>query len=492
MIKFVFILLIMAFNIKAEIPKIIKWAADTESGAPFAMIDPRATNKMIGFEVEIMDEIARDLGVKLEFVQNSWDGLIPGLKAHNYDVAINGIEITAERQREVSFSRPYYATFEQLTVRKNQEGIENLSDLKKRKVGTLKSSLAQTILENEGGIEILTYESEVAAYSDLKNNRTDAVLLDSPIAIYYALPDPELKLVGGPIGQMLYGITVHKDNPELLHAIDSVLKKMEKDGRLREILDRWNIWNPLMASLLNDQAPTRTPPVMYQEFLQSTSGKKSIGVKLKQYASFLPALMKGALMTIEVSIISMLLAIVVGLALATMRLYGNRFISKIAIIHIELVRGTPLLIQLFFIFYGLPYIGIKLNSFIAAVLGLGFNYGAYEAENYRAGINSVPVTQTDAARALGMDQRQTFSHVILPQALRISLPPMTNDFISLLKDSSLVSTITMVELTKVYGQLSSTYYDFFGTGILVALIYLFLGLPFIKLAKYFEGKLQPK
>ena len=472
--------------------KILKWAADTESGAPFAMVNPKETTRLIGFEVEIMEEIASELGYKLEFVQNSWDGLIPGLKNKNYDVAINGIEITPERQKEINFSRAYYSTYEQLVVRKDQEGIDALADLHGKKVGTLKSSLAQTILEKEGGIEILYYESEVAAYSDLKNNRSDAVLLDSPIAIYYALPDPALKLVGPPIGQMLYGIAVNKDRADLLKAINSVLKKMEKDGRLREILDRWNLWNHPMALRLSDNSPSNTPPEMYQRFLETASGEGGLKIKMKQYMSFMPALLKGALMTIEVSILAMMLAIVTGLVLAIMKIYGGKITSKLAIYYIEIVRGTPLLIQLFFIFYGLPYIGIKFNSFVAAVLGLGLNYGAYEAENYRTGILSVPKTQVEAGTALGMDQPQVLRHVILPQAFRVSLPPMTNDFISLLKDSSLVSTITMVELTKVYGQLSSTYYDYFGTGILVAIIYLLLGLPFIKMAKHLEQKLHLK
>jgi polar amino acid transport system substrate-binding protein len=474
----------------ASLPNPLKWAADTESGAPYAMITSDPKLPLIGFEVEIMEAIADELGVKLEFVQNAWDGLIPGLKNNNYDVAINGIEITPDRQMEVSFSRAYYSTYEQLVVRNNQQGIETLSDCKKKKVGTLKFSLAQRLLEAEGGIEILTYESEVAAYSDLKNKRTDAVLLDSPIAIYYAKADRDLKFVGAPIGQILYGIAINKEKTELWNAIDIALKKISNNGKLREILDRWNLWTPLMASYLDDLTPSRTPPVAYQQFLQKNSAQKSFLTKLKQYISFFPALLKGALMTLKVSLVGMLIAIVVGFILAVMKIYGNGLLSWTATFYIEIIRGTPLLIQLFFIFYGLPYMGVRLSPFIAGILGLGLNYAAYEAENYRAGIFSVPKAQVEAAIALGMGQRQTLLHVILPQAFRISIPPMTNDFISLLKDSSLVSAITMVELTKVYGQLASTYYDYFGTGILVASIYLILGLPFIRLARYFERKLN--
>ena len=124
------------------------------------------------------------------------------------------------------------------------------------------------------------------------------------------------------------------------------------------------------------------------------------------------------------------------------------------------------------------------------MLGLGLNYAAYEAENYRAGILAVPHAQMEAALALGMTRWQAIRHVVAPQAFRLVLPPVTNDFISLLKDSSLVSVITMVELTKAYGQVATTYYDYFGTGIIVAIIYLLLGLPFVRLARWAETRLN--
>ncbi|MCB0351654.1 MAG: amino acid ABC transporter permease, partial [Bdellovibrionales bacterium] len=152
--------------------------------------------------------------------------------------------------------------------------------------------------------------------------------------------------------------------------------------------------------------------------------------------------------------------------------------------------GTPLLIQLYLIFYGLPYIGLRLDPFAAAVIGLGLNYGACEAENYRAGIQAIPKAQIDASYALGMTPAQSLRHVVVPQAMRIVIPPVTNDFIALLKDSSLVSVITMVELTTIYGQLASTYFDYLGIGLLTAGVYFLIGLPFVKLSRHFEARLN--
>jgi polar amino acid transport system substrate-binding protein len=202
----------------------------------------------------------------------------------------------------------------------------------------------------------------------------------------------------------------------------------------------------------------------------------------------LPRFAKGAFLTVVISVTSMLLAIIVGLFLALGKIYGPFLISKLSVMIIEIIRGTPLLIQLYFIYYGLPKLGISMPPMVAAVVGLGLNYAAYEAENYRAGIFSVPRGQMEAAVALGMTRKKALRFVILPQAVRLVIPPMTNDFISLLKDSSLVSIITIVELTKVYFQISSAYFDFIGTGIIVAVIYLLLGLPFVKLSKFVEKK----
>jgi polar amino acid transport system substrate-binding protein len=232
-------------------------------------------------------------------------------------------------------------------------------------------------------------------------------------------------------------------------------------------------------------------PVMYEYFLNSTNRQRTLSEKIRLYGTFIPVLARGALTTLEISLGAMVLAVAFGLVLALMRLYGPKPLSITALLYIELIRGTPLLIQLFFIFYGLPYAGLKLSPFVAAILGLGLNYAAYEAENYRAGIAGVPKSQSEAGRALGLSHSQTVRHIVVPQALRIVIPPITNDFISLLKDSSLVSVITMVELTKLYGQLASTYYDFLGIGVLVAGFYLLLGLPFVRLARYVEKRLSP-
>ena len=467
----------------------LRWGGDTEGGAPYMFQDPKDTTRIIGYEVEIIEAIAKHLGKKPVFVQNGWDNLIPGLQRKLYDVAIDGLEITPEHKQEVNFSIPYYATFLQLAVRRDNKTIESLEDCHGKVVGTLKQAYSHQVLEEFGGIEIRLYEDEINAYSDLVNGRLDATLFDAPIAVFYAGFNPEIKFVGPEIGRMEYGIAVRKEDKELLKEINGAIVALRDSGELRKIYDRWNLWSPMMAKEFNDYRPRQTDSVMFNEWAELQRPEFTFRDRIKRYAGFMPVLGKAALTTMKVSVVAMLLAMAFGFVLAVARVFGPKPLSRLAVAYIETIRGTPVLIQLFFIFYGLPNIGIKLSPFVAGAVGLGLNYAAYEAENYRAGLISVPKAQMEGALALAMTRWQALRYVVIPQAFRLVLPPLTNDFISLLKDSSLVSVITMVDLTKAYGQLATTYYDYFGTGIIVAAIYLLLGLPFVRLARWAEGRL---
>jgi polar amino acid transport system substrate-binding protein len=478
-------------SVNAQEQKALRWGGDAEGGAPYVFPDPNNPRQIIGYEVDLMNEIGRKLDRRAIFVQNQWDGLIPGLQRGNYDVAINGIEITKDRKEQVDFSIPYYATGEQLSVRLEENAINSLADLKGKTAGTLKYSLAQRVLERHGGIKVLTYDGQINAYQDLANGRLDAVLMDWPIAIYYSKTNPRLKFTGPIFEYMQYGICLRKEDGQLRRQIDEALLSLIKSGELRKIYEKWGLWNDETDKLFTElTAASRKQADSQADFTETVTRKMSWRERLKQYASYLPILLtEGAPMTLLISILGMAVAVSLGLALALLKLYGPRPVAWLAKVYVELFRGTPLLIQLYLIFYGLPNIGIRFSPLVAAVIGLGCNYAAYEAENYRAGIQSIPRGQMEAALSLGMTRLQALRHVIVPQAMRLVIPPVTNDFISLFKDSSIVSVITMVELTKVYGQLASTYYDYIGVGILTAGIYLLMGLPFVRLARWAEERL---
>jgi polar amino acid transport system substrate-binding protein len=469
----------------------LRWAGDSEGGAPFIYQDPRDPTKLVGAEVELMEAVAAELGLKAVFVQNTWDGLIPGLERGDYDVAVNAIEITPERRRQVLFSRPYFSTYEQLAVRRGRTDVQGLEDLVGLRVGTYKGALAQTLLEARGLRPVL-YEAIDPLYRDLGFGRLDAVLLDHPIALYAGAPLPDVQFVGGPIGRLDYGMALSKSRSELLTRLNAALDALEARGELRRLWERWGLWNPVLAAG-DPQPEPRSAPLALQNYLASRDAALNWRERAQRYAfKYLPLLGRGALVTLGLSLAGMAVAVVLGLPLALGRLYGPAPLRWICSAWIELFRGTPLLIQLFILFYGLPHFGLKLPPVIAAVLGLGLNYSAYEAENYRAGLLAVPRGQLEAALTLGLSRAQALRHVLLPQAIRAVLPPMTNDFISILKDSSLVSVITMVELTKVYGQLAATYYDWLGLGLLTAALYFLLGLPFVYLARRVERAMHPE
>jgi polar amino acid transport system substrate-binding protein len=468
----------------------LRWGADAQSGAPFVFHDPAEEQRITGYETEIIAEIAARLGRTPSMVQNDWDALIPGLQRGLYQLVIDGIEITPEHARVVDFSRAYYRSFEQIVVRREQSGLDTLEALQGHVVGTLKASLADRILQRQPGIVVRLYDEEINVYADLASHRLDAVLLDWPIALYYAQPDPRLKLVGAPVGDLSYGIAIPKGQQALRRQVDDALEAMQRDGSLHRILSRWNLWNAATAAAFGDTRAAGVSPTAWQHYLDATAPVPGWRDRLRRYAGFLPLIGWGAALTLAVSACAMLLAIAVGLVLALVRRYGPRPLAILATLYIEIVRGTPLLIQILFIFYGLPGLGIRLEPFLAGVVALGLNYGAYEAENYRAGLQSVPHGQSEAALALNMTQLQMLRHVVVPQAFRFVVPVMTNDFISLLKDSSLVSIITLSELSQTYVRLSTTYYDYFGTGLMIGGAYLLLGLPFVRLARLAERRLS--
>jgi polar amino acid transport system substrate-binding protein len=486
-IIFIFIFFI-AYNLLFSQEE-FRWAADAEGNVPYIFQDPNNPKLLKGFEVDLANAIAKKMSMKPVFVQNQWDGLIPGLNRGDYDIAINGIEITADRKKEVLFSIPYYYTSEKLVVRSNEQKINGLSDLYGKKIGVLKNSLAERILNTQGGFDVLSYEGEVNAFEDVKNKRIDAALVDFPIALYYTACNTELKQVGPPIGEVVYGAAIRLQDSSLLAKVNNALTLIIQSGELRSILEKWNLWNEVIAIRLNDEKPSTNLHSEFEAYLKSQHTGHNVITTLERDITFLPLFAQGALVTLGISIVSMIIAIFLGLFLAIIRIFGPKFISLIITLFIEIIRGTPLLIQLYIIFYAMPSIGIKFSPFLAAVIGLGVNYAAYEAENYRAGLFAIAKGQMEAAIALGMRRRDALIFIIIPQAFRIVIPPVTNDFISLLKDSSLVSIITMVELTKVYNQVATTYFDFLGTGIIVAAIYLILGLPFIQIAKYSEKHL---
>jgi polar amino acid transport system substrate-binding protein len=481
----------LAASARAQQGAPLRWGADGQGGAPYVFRDPMDPTRLVGFEVELAELLAQRLGLASRPVLGPWDRLLELLARGDVDVALNGVEVADEKRRVALLSRPYFAAAEVLTVRRSDPAApRTLEALRGKRVGTLPGSLAERIARRAGA-DVRTYEGgQDELYDDLARARTDAVLIDEPIARYYGELDEALETVRGDFGVVQYAAAVRLDDAARRDALDAALGALAADGSLRRLYERWGLWSPATAALLDDDEVTPRGPAPELERWRAAVGKlPAFSQRLTtRYPAYLPLFVEGAGLTLLVSVLAMALAMALGVLLAAGRRLGPAALRWAATAYVELFRGTPLLVQLTVIYFGLPELGLELSPLAAGVLALGLNYAAAEAENYRAGLESVPEGQREAAEVLGLSRLDTLRFVIGPQALRVAIPPMTNDFIALLKDSSLVSVVTLTELTKTYTTLASSTRDHLGLGLVVAFCYLAVGLPFARLARAVEAR----
>ena len=470
-------------HVSAQAPTELRWAGDAEGGAPFVEADSNDPSRVVGFEVEIAQLLASGLGRVPRFMQAGFTGLDASAARGDFDIALSGIEDSPARRARLAVTIPYYQFREILTVRDADAArFRTLADLRGRRVATLGATLAYDLLtaaQAEHGVVPVTYEDDVHPYNDLAIGRVDAVLLDYVLAERGVRRNPGLANQATDVGVGYYVGILAPGNGALRDRLNDILEQAMRDGRLEAIFRRWRMWNDdqprLYARLARDQV-SEAPQV------ESTAPASSTWEAARRY---LPALVNAAGITLALSCLSMALAILVGVLIASGRIYGPAPVRIALTTWVEIIRGTPLLLQLFVLYFGLATV-VQLPAFLAALLGLGLNYAAYESEIYRGALEAVPPGQLDAARTLGFSERQTLTLVRAPQAFRLALAPMTNDFVALLKDSSLVSVITVVELTKQTSIFAANIGSWVVPGLMCAAMYLVLSLPFAHLARRIE------
>jgi polar amino acid transport system substrate-binding protein len=459
----------------------LRWGGDSEGGAPFVEADPRDPAKVVGFDVEVAALLARELGRVPRFVQVSFTTLEASAVRGDFDIGLSGIEDTPARRARLAVTVPYYEFREVLTVREADRGrFRTLADLRGRRVATLGATLAYDMLaaaQAEHGVIPVTYEDDVHPYSDLAVGRVDAVVLDEVLAARGVRRNAGIVNQEADLGVGYYVGILAPGQAALRDRIDAILTQAMRDGRLEAIFRRWDMWN-------EDQ------PRLYARVLADADGGLTPAPApapgpWEAARRYLPALIQAALITVVLSCAAMALAVVLGVLIASGRVYGARPLRMALTGYVEVMRGTPLLLQLLVLYFGLASI-VQLPAFVAAFVGLGLNYAAYESEIYRGALEAVPQGQLDAARTLGFTDAQTLALVRGPQAFRLALAPMTNDFVALLKDSSLVSLITVVELTRQTTIFAANIGSWLVPGALCAAFYLAMSLPLARLARRIE------
>ena len=457
------------------------WAADQEGGGPHVFPDPDDPRRLTGFEVEFAALLAEELGVRPRFQQGQWDRL-PLLLGRTADCVINGIELTPERQRDYRCSRPYFAYSLQLIGRRDAppDAVEKLSaagPAGRWRVGVLTGSAAEMFLRSRHDLEVdvVGYDGTVDSLEQASSGVLDAALMDDCIFAFYADRFDRLRAVGRPFAGGFYTVLSARDTPRLSAAIDRSIGRLIADGRLKDLYDRWDLAGRQQVLQIRDAAEV------------PAAARRSLGELVRDT---LPLLVQSAGMTVLLSCLSFPLAVAIGLAVAVGRTYGPPALRPLLAGYVEVLRGTPLMLQLYALFFLLPKIGLALPAIVAAILGLALNYSAYESEIYRAGLKAVPSGQFEAALSLGLSKWQALRHVLVPQAVRIVMPPVTSDFIALFKDTSVCSAITVIELTKRYSVLALSTGRIVELAIVTALLYLCMSWPLAILSRWFERRLE--
>lgn len=460
----------------------LRWGGDAEGGAPFVEADPGDPSRVRGFDVDIATMIAKGLGREPQFVQVAWSSIEASVERGDFAIGMSGVEDRPELRELHAVSIPYYEFREVLAVRPGDSArFRRLSDLAGHRVATLGATQAYRILldaQATNGVVPISYDDDVHPYEDLVAGRVDAVLLDNIIA------ERSLRRSGGfviqqePVAVGHYVAVLARRDSALRDSVNAILRSRMHDGSLEQSFRAWRVWDDGEARYF-----ARALAASHDDTVRAPRAARTV-------AAYLPSLLRAAAITLLLSFLAMGLAITAGGAIAAGRVYGAPAVRAALTAYVEVVRGTPVLLQLFVLYYGLSSV-IRLPAFAAAVLGLGLNYAAYESEIYRGALEAIPRSQLEAGRTLGLSEAQIFRLVRAPQALRLALAPMTNDFVALLKDSSLVSVITVVELTKQTAIYATNVGSWVVPGAVCGAVYLAFSLPLARLARRLERRWNP-
>ncbi|HHX0322334.1 TPA: ABC transporter permease subunit [Staphylococcus aureus] len=415
-----------------------------------------------GVDIDLAKKIAKDNNLKLKIVNMSFDSLLGALKTGKIDIIISGMTSTPERKKQVDFSDSYMMTKNIMLVKKDKVNeYKDIKDFNNKKVGAQKGTeqekIAQTEIENASITSLSRLPDVILA---LKSGKVEGAVVEKPVAEAYLKQNPKLGISNVKFNEEEKDtvIAVPKDSPKLLSQINKTIKEVKDKGLIDKYMTN-------AANAMNDDSGF-----------------------ISKYGSFF---LKGIKITILISLIGVALGSILGAFVALMKLSKIKIISWIASIYIEILRGTPMLVQVFIVFFGITAaLGLDISALVCGTIALVINSSAYIAEIIRAGINAVDKGQMEAARSLGLNYRQTMKSVIMPQAIKNILPALGNEFVTLIKESSIVSTIGVGEIMFNAQVVQGISFDPFTPLLVPAALYFVLTFVLTRIMNMIEGRLN--
>ena len=422
-------------------------ATDT-TFAPFEFQD--SSGNYVGIDMDLLAAIAEAEGFTYEIKPLGFAAAVQALESDQVDGAIAGMTITDARKASFDFSDNYYESGLQFAVAADSK-ISDLEGLRGKKIavktGTAGADLANK-LKDDYKFTVVTFKDSANMYEDVLTGNSDATIEDAPV-IAYAIKNGNLrlKLIGEKLETSQTGFAVKKGkNAELLAAFNRGLASLKSSGKYQSILDKY----------IGEDA--------------EASAQNSLGT------------------TLWIAFISVALALILGIILGLLRVQANPWLSGIAAVYVDLMRGVPLIVLSFFIYFGIPQMtGVRFSSAAAGIMTLSLNAAAYVAEIVRGGIQAIDKGQMEASRSLGLSYGKTMQKIILPQAIKLMIPSFINQFVITLKDTSILSVIGLVELTQTGSVIIARTYQSGSMWLIVGLIYLIVITALTRLSKRLEG-----
>lgn len=435
--------------------------------APFEFVDE--SGEMVGIDMDILAAIAEDQGFNYEIRALGFSAALQALESNQVDGVIAGMGITDARKEIFDFSSPYFSSGSQFAVGTNSD-IESFADLEGLRVAVKTGTTGYEVAEElsaEYGFTLNPFDDSVNMYEDLTAGNSQAVVEDFPVMLFASSTGQvNLKLIEEQQRMSDFGFAVNKDmNRELLSMFNEGLANIQASGEYDEIVARY----------------------LGEEALAAQSDTGNI---FTQFTANAGPLFKGLWTTIWVTLISFAIALLVGFIIGLMRTSDNKLFILLAKIYIDIMRGSPLIVLAFFIYFGIPQLtGLTFGAATAGIITLSLNATAYVAEIIRGGIQAVDIGQVEAGRSLGLTNSVTMRKIILPQATKISLPSLINQFVITLKDTSILSVIGLVELTQTGKIIIARTYQSGNMWVIVGIMYIVLIKVLTVLSDRIEGEL---